>query len=213
LAFNISELQGLFDYIEENILVDDIFDPKEELLACKHTLKATQIMYDGILQRVKQDPSQSNLQLWMTYGDRLREEIKEYIDVLKKAAETNAITAAKLDSVQVLALLAQVPKIISSYLEKGLEQIFDDIRNHAVSSIPSSLHSEKWFSDLMSHEYLNHNRVETVNSYVVNVRAALQRQIREVRVPGTTTGVPSSTAPVTAEEVAVLMGTVPLNDS
>lgn len=213
-----TKLIGLFEYIEKNLTTDNTYEAKSEILAARHSLIAHRLAYDGCIQKVQElnragtPIPQEYLNLLLIASDKLRSDVKEFVSILKTVAEVDILASSKMDAVQVLALLSQVPVIISEYLTDALTNLSDDFKKHITASVPAEFHNSPWFADLTSYAFIGNESSEmAIAELVVHITSNLHNRIKELNVPGSNTSEEASARDkaVMIEEVTVMRNCVP----
>lgn len=215
------ELLSLFDFIKSKMENDteEIYDVREQIFSAQHSLIAHQAYYEKIAKQIEKlvlsgEPVPAQLHLvFVNAADKLRDDAKQYMDMVKRGLEIEVMNSSMMEGVQVLALLSQVPKMIATYLDEVMQNITDDLRNHVIECVPKHLHGEPWYENLLSHTFLGDNRQLETAKAVKNITGNLHRRIQELSVPGTNPSGEYSQRSVTVDELNQMIMTVPVSPS
>ena len=119
------------------------------------------------------DPKQ--MQVLLSFSDKIRKNTREVVEILKKASEIEAILANKVDSLQLLVILEQLPRLLSKVVEDTLKHIIEDIVGYLSVCEKDEISKHPFLGKLRAHEIAN------ATSFIVS---EMNAAIRELRVPG-----------------------------
>ena len=148
-------------------------------------------------------------------SNQLLEATSKFSRVVKSGAEIELIRATRLDSVQLLHVLSQIPQIISSIVEITLSRVIEEIRTAVEShpGIPDS--SIKEIQNKIP--YFSRTSKVEIASRVNEVVESLDSRLKTLSVPHDraifTDGADGNHASVTEEQVAGMISCVPVAPS
>lgn len=209
------QVRSIYEYVKEaaNQESSELYLAKEECAIARHTLQAHLLIYEQVLtvikdnhaKGIKSSDEEARHHLILGLSDKIRGASKEVVDILKKAAEIEVLMSSSLDALQVVAILEQLPRLISGLIEKTLVDIVDGIHEHVIdTAMPAESRNM-----LLKHEFLNSMRVHAITEAVTFITNEMASQIQNVKVPGAKG---DEAQGVTEDQVEEMMGTVPLDD-
>lgn len=106
-------LPSLSSFVERNSSSAEIYDTKRICVLVKHTIEPHIAVYGTLVNALRENPTDAD-----TYGqlleiaEQVRRISREILNTLKVSAELEVLQSTKFDSLQVLALVQQLPVLI-----------------------------------------------------------------------------------------------------
>lgn len=112
-------------------------------------------------------------------GEKLQETTTKTARLVKYAVEVEAVKSSRLDSIELLGLLQQIPALVTTTLEAALIQVIDEIQREVEGNFVSEAH----IRDLHSRcKYFGRLRDLAVSEVLEGVMSQLNDKLSEVRI-------------------------------
>jgi hypothetical protein len=212
-------LEPLVAFVERVSSQDEIFSLKEEALIAKHTLTffnpivAKHIDKINSILRKDKLSSEDNKNLVVLQnslreiGDTLNDTLKKVSSIVKAAAEIEDMKASRVDGIQLLHALRQIPKIIAAIVESLVETVIAEIEQAVVSSVDD----KTYLRILQKSDYLGKSRTMTVAAVVAETVENLNARLEVISMPirSVDANPAASDNAVTLDQVKGMINTVP----
>jgi hypothetical protein len=135
----------LFDYTQR-VLTDnsDIINIKEECIIAKHLISD----YLPILERFRDkaraidNPDSKTVSILLTLNEGLRRALLDVSKIIKTAAEIEALKSNRFDTIQLLAAVENIPRLLTDILLDELTSLLDKV-NESVDNNTNSVFINK----------------------------------------------------------------------
>lgn len=212
------KLEPLVSFVERVSSQDDIFSLRDEALAAKHTITFFNpliekhiVLINSLLEKpdlsVDQQKKLSALQLSLTnIGNQLNAALRQVAYIVKNATEIEDLKVSRLDGVQLLHAIRQIPLIISDALENLLFEVLRDVER----VISENVSAEQYVKIVQQCPYFGKTSQFSVTSRIGAVLEEVNGKLEMVSiVEGRENKIEASNSGVEESRVAGMLATVP----
>jgi hypothetical protein len=184
-------LEPLVAFVERVSSQDEIFSLKQEALLAKHTLTFFNPLIqkhiekiNGLLQKEKLSSEESKSLLYLQnnlkeLGDSLNETLKKVSYIVRTATEIEDLKASRVDGIQLLHALRQIPGIISGVLEMLINDVISDID----TVVSRNVDNKTYLKILRESEYLGKTSPLAVAKKVTDTVKIITARLEVVSMP------------------------------